>query len=470
MHDNTMTCTRPDIAYAVGRLGRHISSPGKEHWDAVNRVFKYLKQTMDYGLEYNGDPSVLEGYTDASRITNQEDYASTSGWIFTLGGGAVSWGSKKQSCLTDSTMAAEFVAVAPCCKEAEWLRDLLINIPLWPKPMPPISVHCDSQSTLSRAYNQLYNVEFMIPPSYRERRNLDGLTPHELFRNEHKDIVIQAQRWMKEIASQCIVVGALVATMVFAATFTIPGGYDQNDNTAKDEDPKCWSAYYRITRRGNGRGRRGRGPRGGNNELVDELNGQRNGQGLGANRNVEGANGNVEGVNGSVGGAPDFLTIIAQQLQNLLPAILAKNRTLSREVAVSMSWNDLKFMMIEEFCPSHEMQKLEIELWNHAMVGAAMLRILIGHLARDCRVVPRNVNPVNVRNPAPAREQCHECGSTDHFRPTCPKRYEHQGLGGNHPNPVAVNNEVRVVETKGTKLGVGHSCWEQRKLARIQTL
>ncbi|GJY72661.1 reverse transcriptase domain-containing protein [Tanacetum coccineum] len=45
-------------------------------------------------------------------------------------------------------------------------------------------------------------------------------------------------------------------------------------------------------------------------------------------------------------------------------------RTLSREVAVSMSWNDFKFMMIQEFCPSHEMQKLESELWNHAMVGA----------------------------------------------------------------------------------------------------
>ncbi|GJR99359.1 zinc finger, CCHC-type containing protein [Tanacetum coccineum] len=73
-----MTCTRPDIAYAIGRLS----------------------------------------YTDASWITNQEDYASMSGWIFTLGGGTVSWGSKKQSCLIDSTMAAEFVALASCCKEA----------------------------------------------------------------------------------------------------------------------------------------------------------------------------------------------------------------------------------------------------------------------------------------------------------------------------------------------------------------
>nr|GEU28811.1 photosystem I assembly factor PSA3, chloroplastic [Tanacetum cinerariifolium] len=155
-----MTCTRPDIAYAVGRLSRHTSSSCKEHWDAINRVFKYLKKTMDYCLEYSGDPSVLEGYTDASWITNQEDYASTSGWIFTLGGGAVSWGSKKQSCLIDSTMASEFMALASCCKEAEWLRDLLINIPLWPKPMPPIFMHCDSQSTLSRAYNQVYNGKF----------------------------------------------------------------------------------------------------------------------------------------------------------------------------------------------------------------------------------------------------------------------------------------------------------------------
>ncbi|GKF92136.1 hypothetical protein Tco_0278855 [Tanacetum coccineum] len=68
----------------------------------------------------------------------------------------------------------------------------------------------------------------------------------------------------------------------------------------------------------------GRGPRGGNDERVDELNDQGNDQGLGANGNVEEVNENVEGVNEDVGGAPDFSTIIAQQLQNLLPAILAQ--------------------------------------------------------------------------------------------------------------------------------------------------
>ncbi|GKE02473.1 hypothetical protein Tco_1390456, partial [Tanacetum coccineum] len=80
-----------------------------------------------------------------------------------------------------------------------------------------------------------------------------------------------------------------------------------------DEDPKCWSAYYRIIRRGNGvlvgRGGRGRRPREGNDERVDDLNGQGNDQGVGANGGVEGVNRNVKGANG---GAPDFSTIIAK--------------------------------------------------------------------------------------------------------------------------------------------------------------
>ncbi|PWA86260.1 ankyrin repeat-containing domain, PGG domain protein [Artemisia annua] len=72
-------------------------------------------------------------------------------------------------------------------------------------------------------------VESIVPPSYRERRNSDGLTPHEVFTKEHKDMVTQGEKWVKEIASQCMVVAALIATMVFAAAFTVPGGYDQNN-------------------------------------------------------------------------------------------------------------------------------------------------------------------------------------------------------------------------------------------------
>ena len=90
-----MTCTRPGIAFAVGKLRRYTSNPSSVHWHAINRVLKYLRKTIDYGIVYTGYPSVLEGYTDVSWITNNEDHSSTSGWIFTLGGGAISWGSKK---------------------------------------------------------------------------------------------------------------------------------------------------------------------------------------------------------------------------------------------------------------------------------------------------------------------------------------------------------------------------------------
>ncbi|KAL1309246.1 hypothetical protein AAHE18_17G163700 [Arachis hypogaea] len=123
-----MTCTRPDITYVVGRLSRYTSNPSKDHWLAVRRILKYSKGTINYTLLYSGEPSILEGYTNASWISYIEDHASTSGWIFTPGGGAVSWESKKQTCITDSTMAAEFVALAAASKEAEWLRDLLHEI------------------------------------------------------------------------------------------------------------------------------------------------------------------------------------------------------------------------------------------------------------------------------------------------------------------------------------------------------
>ncbi|GJZ65521.1 putative reverse transcriptase domain-containing protein [Tanacetum coccineum] len=348
---------------------------------------------------------------------------------------------------------------------------------------------------------------------------------------------------------------------------------------------------------------------------------------MGANGGVEGVNRNVEGANG---GAPDFSTIVAQKLQNLLPAMLAQvsNRgnvgnqngnvvneniekmksvhdmsgcsidqkvkyttgsfvgkaltwwnsqicTLSREVDVSMLWNDFKFMMIQEFCPSHEIQKLESELWNHVMVGtghaaytdrfhelarlvthlvtpenmmikryvyglALQIRGMVakmepktiqkvvqisgaltdeavrngsikkaekrgnvgepskdkngrddnkrtrtgnafattvnhvgrenmgtwpkcttynsyyapggpchicfncnrpGYLVRDCRCVPRNVNPVNARNPTV--RACYECGSTDHVRPACLRWNRAQGPGENCPNQVAANNGVQ---------------------------
>ncbi|XP_024963038.1 uncharacterized protein LOC112503195 [Cynara cardunculus var. scolymus] len=71
-------------------------------------------------------------------------------------------------------------------------------------------------------------VEQMIPPNYRQRKNKDGEIPHDLFTKKHERLVAQGEEWMKNTASQCMVVATLISTIVFAAAFTLPGGYNQN--------------------------------------------------------------------------------------------------------------------------------------------------------------------------------------------------------------------------------------------------
>ena len=85
-----MNCTRPDIAYAVSKLSRYTSNPGVEHWNVVSRVLKYLKHTIEYALCYSSFPAVVECYSDADWNTDLDDSKSTSGYIFTLGGAAIS--------------------------------------------------------------------------------------------------------------------------------------------------------------------------------------------------------------------------------------------------------------------------------------------------------------------------------------------------------------------------------------------
>ncbi|GJV30883.1 hypothetical protein Tco_1391283 [Tanacetum coccineum] len=94
---------------------------------------------------------------DARWISNTKDNSSTSGWVFLLGGGAFFWASKKQTCITGSTMESKFVALAAAGKEAEWLRNLILKIPLCSKPIAPISICCNSAATLAKAYTQMYN-------------------------------------------------------------------------------------------------------------------------------------------------------------------------------------------------------------------------------------------------------------------------------------------------------------------------
>ncbi|GKC17762.1 zinc finger, CCHC-type containing protein, partial [Tanacetum coccineum] len=126
-------------------------------WQVIQQVQKYLKKTMDYSLTYTGYSSVIEGYTNASWINNTKDNSSTNGWVFLLGRGTISWASKKQTCITSLIMDSEFMALAAAIKKAEWLKNLIIEIPLCSKPIAPISILCDKAPTLAKPYSQVYN-------------------------------------------------------------------------------------------------------------------------------------------------------------------------------------------------------------------------------------------------------------------------------------------------------------------------
>ena len=111
---------------------------------------RYLKRTMNLGLHYEKFLVVLERYSDGDWNTLSDDSKATSGYIFSIIGGKISWKSKKQTILAQSTMESEMIALAIVSGEADWLRNLLPDIPLWEKPIPVVIIHCDSTVTIAK--------------------------------------------------------------------------------------------------------------------------------------------------------------------------------------------------------------------------------------------------------------------------------------------------------------------------------
>jgi len=142
------SATRPDISFVVSKLSRFMSNTGTDHWHALERVMRYLVGTMSYGIHYSGHPTVLEGYSDSNWICDADELYATSGYVFTLGGGAISWRSCKQTILTRSNMEAELTALDTATVEAEWLCELLMDLPVVEKLVPVILMNCDNQTVI----------------------------------------------------------------------------------------------------------------------------------------------------------------------------------------------------------------------------------------------------------------------------------------------------------------------------------
>jgi hypothetical protein len=146
-----MIGTRPDIAFALATLSRFLSRPQSHHQTVLQRVLRYLKATQTLKITYRkGD---LIGYTDADfggSVVTEGAY-STSGYVFKLAGGPISWSSKKQGEIATSTTHAEYIGQYNAILHLQWLRTFLEETNLFRSPITHIMA--DNQSAIALSHN-----------------------------------------------------------------------------------------------------------------------------------------------------------------------------------------------------------------------------------------------------------------------------------------------------------------------------
>ena len=146
--------TRPDITYAVQTVSRFTINPGAAHWEAVKKIFRYLKGTRELWLSYGGASKELTGYADADG-NMAEDRHAISGYAFLLHGGAVSWTTKRQEIISLSTTESEYIAATYAAKEALWLRSLISQ--LFDTTLEATTLFSDNQSAIALTKDHQYH-------------------------------------------------------------------------------------------------------------------------------------------------------------------------------------------------------------------------------------------------------------------------------------------------------------------------
>lgn len=148
--------TRPDISFISGYLSRFMQDPCKLHWTAAKHVIRYLKATKELGIVYTRgiDHELgIHGYTDSDFAADVTDRTSTSGYVFMHSGGAVSWKSKKQDVIAQSTVEAEYIAMS-YIREALWLKRMLQDLSITKNSMV---LFADNQGAMSLCENDVIN-------------------------------------------------------------------------------------------------------------------------------------------------------------------------------------------------------------------------------------------------------------------------------------------------------------------------
>jgi hypothetical protein len=149
-----LLASRPDLAYFVCLVSRYMDKPTEMHFCAVKRILRYLKGTMSYGIMYKKNAKGqlnLVGWSDSDYAGDMNDRKSTSGYVFMLGDGAISWSSKKQPIVTLSTTEAEYVAASACACQCVWLKNILSHLKVDQDSCTVI--FCDNSSSIKLSKN-----------------------------------------------------------------------------------------------------------------------------------------------------------------------------------------------------------------------------------------------------------------------------------------------------------------------------
>ncbi|KAJ9507131.1 hypothetical protein QJQ45_004864 [Haematococcus lacustris] len=140
-------CTRPDIAHAVGLCAKYMAAPTQQHWQALHGVLRYVASTVSHGLAFGGAEGLV-GFCDADFAGDLDTRCSTTGFVFTMHGAAVSWSSRRQPTVAVSTTEAEYMAASAAAKEALWLRVLLADLSVG-SAVEPVTIMCDNEAAIT---------------------------------------------------------------------------------------------------------------------------------------------------------------------------------------------------------------------------------------------------------------------------------------------------------------------------------
>lgn len=152
-------CSRPDVAFAVNRLSQFLQRPNQSHWDAGMRVLSYLNHTRKMKLMLGGENLDVKAYSDADWAEDRHERKSTTGYVFCLGEGVISWRSRKQKTVSLSSTEAEYMAMSDACREAKWLLYLVNELGITSNK--PINLCVDNEGAEALARN----------PSHHSRTN-----------------------------------------------------------------------------------------------------------------------------------------------------------------------------------------------------------------------------------------------------------------------------------------------------------